>query len=313
MYTLTERVVLMSNITFNEKALTKIFHDIYMVTGVRVSVFEPPIRYSLNDAGFHFFNCVSYPPTMPPCFCRSVRKCKKVDELCFNCDNDAIRIVENTKKTYIYTCHFGFKEALIPILINGNVMAICFIGQLKNSIGFPDFTKLCDKIIHIDPDFFEENNREELFAEFNSMRIMSDDSIVSLCNLLERFMPVCVENGLISISKSSLTVEFAYYVQKNIDKHIKLSDITDALNISQAHLCRLVKNEFGMSFTEYVNDLKIKKAKSLLAESDYSITEIAQGLGFDDTNYFSRLFKKMTGENARTYRKKAQKSGINAK
>ncbi len=309
----TERNSVMSNVTFNEKALSRLFQDIYMVTGIRVSVFEPPIRYSINNSTLHFFNNISYPQDMPPCFCRSVRKCRKVDELCFHCDEDAIHIVETTKKPYIYTCHFGFKEALIPVFINGNVVAMCFIGQLKNSIGFPDFSRICDKIVQLDPDFFEMNNREELEAEFNSMRIMSDDSIQALCSLIERILPYCVDRGMISISKSTLHTELVYYVQKNIDKHIKLSDVTEALNISQAHLCRLVKQEFGMSFTEYVNDIKIKKAQTLLAETDYSVAEIAQGLGFEDSNYFSRLFKKLTGENARSYRKKGQKSVQNSK
>lgn len=303
----------MSNIIFNEKALSKIFQDIYMVTGIRISIFEPPIRYSISNSTLHFFNYVAYPHDMPPCFCRTVRKSKKVDELCFFCDNDAIQVVENTKKTYIYTCHFGFKEALIPVFMNGNVVAMVFIGQLKNSIGFPDFSRICDKIVQLEPDFFETNNRGEMEAEFNSMRIMSDDSILALCNLIERFMPYCVDRGLVSTAKSSLHSEFTYYIQKNIDKHIKLSDVTEALNISQAHLCRLVKQEFGMSFTEYVNDLKIQRAKALLLETEYSVAEIAQGLGFDDSNYFSRLFKKMTGENARSYRKKVQKGGLNSK
>ena len=58
-----------------------------------------------------------------------------------------------------------------------------------------------------------------------------------------------------------------------------------------------------MSFTEYINDVKIKKAMEFLQGTSYSVSEIAQGLGFDDSNYFSRLFKKITGETAINYRK----------
>jgi len=108
--------------------------------------------------------------------------------------------------------------------------------------------------------------------------------------------------------KTELQAEIAYYVQRNINKYIKISDVTEALNISQAHLCRIMKRDFGKSFTEYVNDLKIERAKELLETTDLSVSEIATMLGFEDSNYFSRLFKKLTGENTTSYRKKLKKN-----
>ena len=108
--------------------------------------------------------------------------------------------------------------------------------------------------------------------------------------------------------KTGLQVEIAYYIQRNMDKYIKISDVTEALNISQAHLCRIMKRDFGKSFTEYVNDLKIEKAKELLVTTNFSVSEISSKLGFEDSNYFSRLFKKKTGENTTSYRKRERKN-----
>lgn len=294
----------MASVTFNAKDLTRILQDIYMVTGIRVSIFEPPIRVSLYNSTLNFHNFVAYPNDMPQCFCRSVRQSRYVDDLCLICDEKAVDIVTQTGKPYIYKCHFGFMEVLIPIIINGTVAAICFLGQIRSDNNERSFDRICDKIKNIDQDFYESLNFEKLREQYESMKVMTTESVESLCRLIDSFVPVFVQSGLVSTMKSNIKSEFVYYVHKNINKHIKLSDATEALNISQAHLCRIVKQEFGMSFTEYINDVKIKKAKEFLSGTSYSVSEIAQGLGFDDSNYFSRLFKKITGETAINYRKK---------
>lgn len=297
----------MASVTFNAKDLTRILQDIYMVTGIRVSIFEPPIRVSLYNSTLNFHNFVAYPNDMPQCFCRSVRQSRYVDDLCLICDEKAVDIVTQTGKPYIYKCHFGFMEVLIPIIINGTVAAICFLGQIRSNNSEKSFDRICDKIKNIDQDFYESLNLEELREKYDSMKVMTTESVESLCRLIDSFVPVFVQSGLVSTMKSNIKSEFVYYVHKNINKHIKLSDATEALNISQAHLCRIVKQEFGMSFTEYINDVKIKKAKEFLSGTSYSVSEIAQGLGFDDSNYFSRLFKKITGETAINYRKMHKK------
>lgn len=300
----------MSSVLFNEKKLVRVLKDLYLVTGIRISVFEPPIRCSLYDSSLNYENSVSYPREMPHCFCRTVRNCGKIDENCLICDENAVNIVIRTKKTYIYRCHLGFSEVLIPIVINENVEALCFFGQIKGFASGIDFLKMFNKISHIDFDFFGETEKNELEKEFLSMKTMTDDSAEALSRLIEDLIPGWVQSGIISTAKNNLKSEFTYYVQKNLNRHIKLSEVTEALNISQAHLCRIVKQEFGMSFTEYINNIKIKKACEYLANTDFSVSEISRRLGFEDSNYFSRLFKKLIGENAISYRNK-QKNGKN--
>jgi len=298
----------MSEVSFNEKALSRVLQDIYTITGIRVSVFEPPMRLSLLSPNLNYHNVVAYPHEMPQCFCRTIRKSKVIDELCMNCDDAAVDVVLRTKKTYVYKCHLGFTEVMIPVLVNGEVVAIFIFGQLRTNGFLPDFAQLYDRVVNLDDAYVIELDKEDLKAEFDSIHIMSEDQIAALCRIIERFLPVFVQNNLISMMKTELQAEIAYYVQRNINKYIKISDVTEALNISQAHLCRIMKRDFGKSFTEYVNDLKIERAKELLETTDLSVSEIATMLGFEDSNYFSRLFKKLTGENTTSYRKKLKKN-----
>ena len=58
-----------------------------------------------------------------------------------------------------------------------------------------------------------------------------------------------------------------------------------------------------MSPISYINKIRIEKAAALFKNSDRSITEIAMEVGFDDSNYFSRIFKKQMGMSPREYKK----------
>lgn len=59
-----------------------------------------------------------------------------------------------------------------------------------------------------------------------------------------------------------------------------------------------------MGIAEYIRTLRLQQAQTLLKESDIPITEIAASVGFDDYNYFRRVFKKETGCSAKKYRER---------
>ena len=63
-------------------------------------------------------------------------------------------------------------------------------------------------------------------------------------------------------------------------------------NMSDYHFCRLFKQITGKSAIDYINRFRVEKSLLLLRKSNCNITEIALSCGFNDTNYFSRTFKK---------------------
>lgn len=74
--------------------------------------------------------------------------------------------------------------------------------------------------------------------------------------------------------------------------------------VSTFHFCRIFKQATGQSPMQYFNHLKIRRACNLLAGSPLKIKEIAFQLGFEDTHYFSRFFKKIMGFSPEHYRHK---------
>lgn len=86
------------------------------------------------------------------------------------------------------------------------------------------------------------------------------------------------------------------YIQNNYTKNISLQEVADLANISKYYFCNVFKEFTGYTFNEYLNCIRINKAIELLTTTEMPITEIAFLCGFNDSNYFSRKFKQITGK-----------------
>ena len=75
-------------------------------------------------------------------------------------------------------------------------------------------------------------------------------------------------------------------------------------NLSISHFTHRFKAVTGKSLKEYVAYIRVEKAKELLYNTNLSVKEIAESVGYSDQNYFSRIFKKYSGESPLGYRKK---------
>ena len=94
------------------------------------------------------------------------------------------------------------------------------------------------------------------------------------------------------------------YMEKNYMYRLTLSSISANVNLSSSYLCRIFKSEVGTSITNYLNNLRIRKAATLIKENTLSMKEISSMVGIDDQLYFSRLFKKCMGISPSEYGKK---------
>lgn len=94
------------------------------------------------------------------------------------------------------------------------------------------------------------------------------------------------------------------YIEENYMHRLTLASISANVNLSSSYLCRVFKSEVGTSITSYLNNLRIRKAATLIKEQDLSLKEISAMVGIDDQLYFSRLFKKCMGISPSEYGKK---------
>lgn len=93
------------------------------------------------------------------------------------------------------------------------------------------------------------------------------------------------------------------YVQKHYAEKISLSVIADKYNYSLANASRIFKNQTGLSFQKYVQDIRAKESCRLLVSTNKSIQEIAELVGYSDMKYFHQMFKQQIGTTPSMYRK----------
>lgn len=97
-------------------------------------------------------------------------------------------------------------------------------------------------------------------------------------------------------SKTDKIVEAAKeYVRENYGEKLTLATIASKIGISQGYLSSVFKKQTGGNLNDYINQMKIEKAKELLEKHEYMMYEISDMLGFENPYYFSKVFKKLTG------------------
>ena len=85
------------------------------------------------------------------------------------------------------------------------------------------------------------------------------------------------------------------YVNENYREDISLTQVADTLNISPQYLSTSFKASVGVSFTEYVNSLRLKEGMRLVRETHCSVAEIAAQVGYNSAQYFISRFKAAYG------------------
>jgi YesN/AraC family two-component response regulator len=93
------------------------------------------------------------------------------------------------------------------------------------------------------------------------------------------------------------------YVEENYRVQLKLEQVAQVAEMSISCFERHLKRRAGMSFTAYVNGLRVARAGELLQRTSFSMLQIALACGFSNQSHFNRVFKKLTGVTPGTYRK----------
>ena len=116
------------------------------------------------------------------------------------------------------------------------------------------------------------------------------------------------ENQKARTAKYQKVHEVADYLLSCPETKEGLEELAKRFYISKSYLTRIFREVTGFTVNEYMNVARTKKAQNLLVHSGYSITEIAEILGFESITYFERVFKKYTDDTPMKYRKRMKNS-----
>lgn len=97
------------------------------------------------------------------------------------------------------------------------------------------------------------------------------------------------------IKHQNVVFKTTAYIKEHLAEKLSLDQVAEQVYLSKSYFCRIIKEELGCTFTEYVNRLRIERSKALLRSTGMPIADIAGIVGFDDQSYFTRIFKKHCG------------------
>ena len=113
-----------------------------------------------------------------------------------------------------------------------------------------------------------------------------------------------------NVRLSAVTEKIRHYIDSHYKEDISLQDVAGAMNYSDAYFCKIFKQCFGKGFIVYLSEYRVEKAKELLSDVAINIKNVSQEVGYRDSNYFAKVFKRIVGETPTEYRiQSLQKKG----
>lgn len=94
------------------------------------------------------------------------------------------------------------------------------------------------------------------------------------------------------------------YIKEHYTENISVAQVAANIGYSESYFGYAFKKKYKMSVSQYIRELQLAKAKDLLENTSFSVASVASYVGFDDSNYFSALFKKYFGLSPKEYRNK---------
>jgi two-component system response regulator YesN len=139
-------------------------------------------------------------------------------------------------------------------------------------------------------------------AELKLRMITDFSEVISYMRLVIDQLITGVQNLEENMEKKPIRTAIAY-INEHYSENMSLETISAVVDLNPVYFSAIFKKETGRNFIEYLTEVRLEQAKTLLLESDYNISEIAWKVGYQDEKYFMRVFKKEMGITCAKYRK----------
>ncbi len=273
------------NILFNNDELLRLITNLYTLTGIRANVFD----FSGKDI------CLTSDHAP---FCARINACPEGHARCVNCDAQAVQRCKNRESVYLYRCHAGICEAIIPIYSSGMPIAYLAFGQLLDNSPMEAQWERTRASLDWYP-----GDVDELYKDFCAFRQYSNQDLNAYAEILKALASHIHLSGMIQTAEYTDLQRLELYLEQHYMEKLSLASISEGLNISRTKLCTLAKRlSGGKTLSRIIAERRVAAAKLLLTANDRPISEVAESVGISDYNYFTKVFRSITGMTPSAFR-----------
>lgn len=271
---------------YNEKELESLMRDFYLLTGMRIVLFDSDYN-----------ELIAYPKQHCR-FCAKMKSQKETQKLCDESDRTSFQTCRQSNELIIYHCHAGLMEATAPLIEHDTVIGYMMFGQISDCETMDALTELLGKNIHL-------AHEADLSSYTGDISLKSSDQIQAAAKIMEACTFYVLLKNTISVRRNNFIHNMDQYLLAHLSEDLSVNTIAASLGVSKTKLYEACALYYGRPIGEHIRTLRLEQAKKLLRETDMPVTLISDTVGFADYNYFCRVFKKEVGTPAKKYRREA--------
>lgn len=280
------------NISYDYERLLPLISSLYTLTGIRADLYDR----NFNPV------CANEEQAVP--FCAKMNACEAGHERCVRCDREAMSRARSGKP-FFYRCHAGVCEAILPICQGDTPLAFMFCGQYLDDTDPEKQWQRAQKSLGWYP-----GDIQELHRDFLNLPRYSSEEIDAYARILTALGSYIQLEGMIQSAGQTDAQRLERYLNEHYREKLSLEQISADLGIGRTRLCALAKElSGGSTLSKMITRRRIEEAKLLLRRNDDPVSAVAEIVGISDYNYFTKVFRSVTGMTPSDYRRSVRRSG----
>lgn len=272
-------------LNLNKDSLLDLMKNFNLLTGIKIALFDANGNEVLSYPEGH---CA---------FCALMQKDKSTEAYCLESNAKSFKRCQNTKQLEIFHCHAGLVETTAPLIDNGAVIGYIMIGQITDN---DDKASVKDILTATLEKYGLDHTGYN--ASLYDVTFKTQEQIQAASKILETCTFYVLLKDMISLQRETFIQNLNSFLISHLDEDLSVDRLTDEFHISKNKLYDSCSKYLPTGIAEHIKNLRIEEAKRLLKETDLSVREISDKVGFNDYNYFCRVFKKEVGMSALRYR-----------
>jgi len=192
---------------------------------------------------------------------------------------------------YDSICPLGIWEWVQPVLFNKDLLGVLFLGGLRAGTDLPPV----GKHIYQGPDLpvisgGAKNKLRRYARLLNDIMLLIIEEWVRTGHRLSKQKPLEFYRDVTML-----------FIRNHYHEHVLLKDLAQQLRVHPYYLGRIIRQVVGKDFKTLLTEHRINRAKLMFQSDNQGVTQVAYACGFGDGNYFSTVFRRMTGQSPREF------------